>query len=419
MPRSATVSRMHAADRTQSTTSVASGKLSAMLRFIALMLTLVCSPCLASIHQMEVAPRPQDKFKSAKFSIYVPDGVQVIRAIIVHQHGCGRNGFDVPYDLQWQALARKHDAALMGSHFVQDQKCTDWHEPGNGSNDAFLAAIADFAKQSSHPELQQAPWALWGHSGGAHWVMAMAKRHPTRVIAIYARSGGQDWSKEMLGIPVIVQFGAREKDGRFAGMYKKAGEIFELGRKEGALWALAIDPKSEHDTRNSRQIAIPFFDECLQLRLPAEPGKPLAALDASKGTVVDGSWLATESLGRKWKEFVETGAVADTTPPAAPRALVARPVQAGIELTWQADADLEGGIKAFRIYRDGKLIATVPDGADPKRKSFQWGNYGDEPEPATIEMKFLDAKAAAGAKYQVSTVNHFDLESPKCDAVGR
>ena len=184
---------------------------------------------------------------------------------------------------------------------------------------AFLAAIADFARQCKHPELEQAPWALWGHSGGAHWVMAMAKRHPSRMVAVLARSGGQDWSKEMLAIPVIIQFGAREKEGRFAGMYKKAGEIFELGR-DGALWAIAIDPKSEHDTRNSRQIAIPFFDECLKLRLPAEPGKPLVALEAAKGAVVDGSWLATETLGRKWKEFVRVRRCGRHHAPAGARA---------------------------------------------------------------------------------------------------
>ena len=72
--------------------------------------------------------------------------------------------------------------------------------------------------------------------------------------------------------------------------------------------------------------------------------------------------------------------MADTTPPPA-RALVAKQVDGGIELTWQADADLEGGIKAFRIYRDGKLIATVPDGADPKRRPSSGGTMAMSPSP--------------------------------------
>src|SRR4051794_17271437 len=89
---------------------------------------LLARPARAAVYEASVPPRPQDKFKSADFRLWVPDGVKVIRAVIVHQHGCGRNGITNATDAQWQALALKYDAALMGTHFTHTRDCTEWHD---------------------------------------------------------------------------------------------------------------------------------------------------------------------------------------------------------------------------------------------------------------------------------------------------
>ena len=49
--------------------------------------------------------------------------------------------------------------------------------------DGLLAALADFAEQSGRAELKDAPWLLWGHSGGSSWSAQMIVRHPGRVLA--------------------------------------------------------------------------------------------------------------------------------------------------------------------------------------------------------------------------------------------
>ena len=55
------------------------------------------------------------------YTLWIPDGVKMIRGIIVHQHGAGTTasieGSTAASDLHWQALAKKWDCALWGSSY--------------------------------------------------------------------------------------------------------------------------------------------------------------------------------------------------------------------------------------------------------------------------------------------------------------
>ena len=68
------------------------------------------------------------------YTIWIPSGVKTLRGVIVHQHGCGEgscsSGLSGAYDLHWQALARKHDCALLAPSYEQPQKadCQLWCE---------------------------------------------------------------------------------------------------------------------------------------------------------------------------------------------------------------------------------------------------------------------------------------------------
>jgi hypothetical protein len=113
--------------------------------------------------------------------LWIPDGVNTLRGVIVHQHGAGTTasieGSTAAHDLHWQALARKWDCALWGSsyHVLNEKIDTSpraselWFDPRNGSEKTFLKAIGEFAAKSGHPEIGKVPWALWGHSGGGIW----------------------------------------------------------------------------------------------------------------------------------------------------------------------------------------------------------------------------------------------------------
>jgi hypothetical protein len=55
------------------------------------------------------------------YTLWIPDGIQTVRAVIVHQHGASipaaQSGATSAYDLHWQALAKKWDCVLLGPSY--------------------------------------------------------------------------------------------------------------------------------------------------------------------------------------------------------------------------------------------------------------------------------------------------------------
>jgi hypothetical protein len=263
------------------------------------------------------------------------------------------------------------------------------------------------------------------------WAMHMMNRHPQRTIAVFARSQAvTTMDEKTLAIPAILNYGVREMTGRFEKVHLNSQEALTKYRPKGALWALAIDPKSEHDCRNSRHLAIPFFDAALTQRLadkklrPIDPSKAwlgnpesleIAPADKYTGDKTKAPWLIDERIARVWQEFVKTGEVVDKTPPAAPYGLNAARLGKDNIVTWLHDADLESGTRYFHVYRDGKKLATIGGEvtkANPKG-FYQFWNYGDEPEPRPAPLRYVDKKSKSSAVYEVSAENHSGLESPR------
>lgn len=400
-------------------------------------------PLAAKHYFVSIPPEGRAKYKEANFALWIPEGLDMLRAVIVHQHGCGEPaetaGATATFDLQWQALARKWDCALMGSNYRMDTGCNDWCFPENGSETAFLQALARFAEQSGHEELTRVPWALWGHSGGAEWVYRMFTHHPERVLVLVLRSGPpfmEMMYTESLATPMLYNIGVKEKgDERFGRIWQKATDLFEARRALGALDTWAPDPEASHDCRFGRLLVIPYIDACLAQRL-GPPGSALMApmdmarawfgnietFETGAAAQYDGepnkvTWLPNERIASMWKEFVKTGWVTDETPPPAPTDLEATVVDANcLTLRWQAQADLDSGIKTFRIYRNGDRT-TMYTGSAPDL--FQKPNYHDTLEEPLREMVCTDSDVIAGTTYtyEITTVNWCELESPRSGPV--
>lgn len=392
------------------------------------------------------------------FTVWIPPQVDTLRGVVVHQHGCGegscKSGQTGAYDLHWQALARKHACALLSPVYEQPEKanCQLWCDPRNGSDAAFQRALVDLGKQSQHPELATVPWALWGHSGGGHWVGGMALLHPERVAAAWLRSGVPMLTEAegkpkpysvpdaALGVPMMCNLGTKEgvtdKENRFAGVWPGVEPFFQALRSKNALIGVAVDPLSSHDCGNQRYLAIPWLDACLTARLPDQPGgslKPLSADDGWLGEFkVKGSqvnvtnpvssarfsgerdrsvWLPNEAMAVAWTQYITDTAVTDKTPPPAPKELRLT----GNVLTWTAEADLESGLAGFIIERDGAVIAKVPTEAKNPfgRPLFQNLSYSDTPTQPLAVMQFTDPAAEDGKlhRYRVIAVNTAGLQS--------
>jgi pimeloyl-ACP methyl ester carboxylesterase len=401
----------------------------------------------------EALTEPGELAFAVNYTIWIPKEVKSLRGVIVHQHGCGegscRSGLTGAYDLHWQALAKKHDCALLSPTYEQPEKaeCQLWCDPRNGSDIAFQKCLSDLGKQSAHPELPKVPWALWGHSGGGHWAGGMVLLHPERVAAAFLRSGvpllkpnaerpsikAHDLPDAALQVPVLCNLGTKEgvsvKDGPFAGVWPANEVFFAELRGKGGLIGVAIDPLSSHDCGNQRYFAIPWLDACLSARLPKLSGDPLqdmptdstylapatgseAVLAASfADDPMKAAWLPNKSVAQAWMEYVKDTRVSDATPPAGPTNLRVT----GNELIWEAEADLESGLAGFIIERDGQFLANVPEQSKNPfgRPVFQNLQYSDTPTLPLVPLRFTDTKTEPGKKhvYRVIAVNTVGLKS--------
>jgi pimeloyl-ACP methyl ester carboxylesterase len=393
---------------------------------------------------------------AVSYTVWIPPQAKALRGVIVHQHGCGegscKTGQTGAFDLHWQALAKKHDCALLSPTYEQPDKanCQLWCDPRNGSQHTFQKALIDLGAKSGHAELATIPWAIWGHSGGGTWAGGMLLLHPQRVVAAWLRSGvpnvmseeGKPTPFEITNaacqVPVMCNLGTKEgvtdKEGRFSGVWPKNETFFHKLRSQGGLVGVAIDPLSSHDCGNQRYLAIPWFNAVLSARLPSKSGDALKIItnndgwltplqsDNTKlrtpvsatefqGDVTTAIWLPNESLAQAWLQYSQDTKVADATPPPSPKNTQAN----GNVITWTAEADLESGLASFVIERNGKFLANIPaEGKNPfGRPIFQNLSYSDTPTQPLAEMRFTDTTAVMGESYEykIISVNTAGLKS--------
>jgi pimeloyl-ACP methyl ester carboxylesterase len=388
------------------------------------------------------------------YTLWIPEGVKTLRGVIVHQHGCGegscKSGLTGAYDLHWQALAAKHSCALLSPAYEQPEgaDCQMWCDPRNGSGAAFQQALKDLGAMSQHPELADVPWALWGHSGGGHWCGGLTLLYPDRVAAAWLRSGvpllkanekstaikAHALTDKALQVPIMCNLGTKEgvtdTAGRFAGVWPANQTFFNTIRSQGGLIAVAIDPLTSHECGNQRYLAIPWLDACLAARLSTDGSAMLrsivsdtawysepsgtSAVPAEKlaGDKLTASWHLNEHVAKLWEQYVTDTKVVDTTPP--PK--VTNVTVDGKKIQWKAEGDLESGIAAFEIYRDGELIATVgSNGKNPfGRAVYQGLQYSDTPQQPLQEMSYTDDKLeepVPADRYKIISVNTAGLKS--------
>jgi hypothetical protein len=146
----------------------------------------------------------------------------------------------------------------------------------------------------------------------------------------------------------------------------------------------------------------------------ATSGTP-AAVDAGK--VEEAVWLPNPAVAKAWKEYVATGETEDETPPPDPTNV--KISEDGV-ITWSATADLESGIGAFIIRRNGTEVARIPSKPIGRfgRPIFQAMSYHDTPEEPLPAMRYVVGKDATGEEstYSVQVVNANGLKSATVDA---
>ena len=398
-----------------------------------------------------IVPKQGTMDSNATYYCWIPDSVGTVRCIIVHQHGCSREERDpykMPEDVQWKTLAKKWHAAFIAPKLVTGSDCGNWNDPANGSGNTFLAALDTLARRTGHPEIATVPWALWGHSGGSMWSTSMLGKYPDRIAVVVAQACGRDVSNVDAALKVPVLHHNGESDLCYNDSY------FANGRKRGALWAHAINPfvtwvynpsndpltMMGHAPKDLRMIAIDWIDICLSMRLPEQAGssqlrdmdttnawlgdtatRAIASAATYTGNKLIACWFPNEYFAIKWQEYMATSSIKDSTPPPAPYNVTGSFSGRHITLNWDADADLETGIKTFIIYRNGAVYDTLqypnmPLSHFTLEKGFQRWNDGDEPIPSPApDMTYSDSFVSDTGTYvyQVACVNWLGGTGPK------
>lgn len=377
---------------------------------------------------------------SSIYTLFIPDGLDTVRGVFVHQHGCGMEGrgVSIAYDVQYQAFAKKWGLAIVGPDLYYQSGCYEWRDPRSGSGPSLLTALAQIGRVAHHGELDEVPWLLWGHSGGGHWVLGMMRDYPERILAAFCYSPAFDpqweYPPEALKIPVMIRHaGANDINSSDVKCWETAVNTFHRLRAAGGLVSMAYTPYQNHNYSFVRYMAIPFYESVLAKRLPVDSPSYSSMRNMMKETgwlgdtlslntykyrehhqtSMDLSWLPDSLTAAKWKEYVITGTVIDRTPPPAPYGLLSRRLHSvAVEIRWQADADVESGIKHFNIYNGNQLIARFPEHGVYQR----FDTNGDDAIPMSDlpELKAVVVLPQGMAnELSISTVNHFNLESIK------
>jgi pimeloyl-ACP methyl ester carboxylesterase len=387
------------------------------------------------------------KFSHATYSVFIPDGIKKIRGIFVHQHGCTMEGKGIAsaYDLQYQAFARKWHLAIVGPDLYPQANhgCDDWRNPEDGSGPALLIGLDSIAWLSKHPELKTAPWLLWGHSGGGYWTLAMLNAYPDRIVAAVCYSPAFDphfdYPPAVAKIPVMIRHaGASDFNDPGVSCWETALHTFSILRTMQGKVSIAYTPHQTHNLSYIRYMAIPFFESVLAQRLPPHGSTILTDMDETRAwlsdTVATGtahafkastisdknqsmSWLPDSVCAIKFLEYVTTGTVRDVTVPLAPENLsLVKVNNLEWELTWNAEADIESGIRFFNIYKNNQFLMRYPPTTD-----FQtFDTNGDNAipvKPPDMTYRFSGIKIKKGDTIAITTINWFNLESSKATLI--
>jgi acetyl esterase/lipase len=337
---------------------------------------------------------------------------------------------------EYQELAAKHDLVLI--QFV-------------GPPTAYQKVLTQVAKDAKHPEIEHANYICWGHSAGGVGVAKAADKLPERMIAgCIIRSPNEkdepklEISKGMPKVPLILTPALR--DGFVPVSAPTA--LFERGRKEDAVWTLAIEPGGTHAPEGATNIVVAWLDAVIKMRLPADgdyakgPVKlneidvtkgwlgdvktfDVGAFDTFKGEKVKAAWLPNETVAKQWKTYVSAAAKPGAGPkgpqpqPGGPKAQSGGP--GGLDVG-KLHADLEYATVGKKSLKLDLYLPEQSDGPVPLIIHVHGGGWsvGNKKAIPTNGGEFVKkGYAVASIQYRLSGEAIFPAAIQDCKAAVR
>ena len=270
---------------------------------------------------------------SARFQLWLPDGVPRVRGLVVMLSGiCGdwRNQAVWPYQQQAAASLGFGIVGVEAFGSENNPNCL-WGDPDSDeAADILQRTLEAAAAVSGHQELQNAPVGLIGFSMGAVNNVILAASAPSRIIS--HSSGGLggppfDMSEATRRVPGVFILGSFDPNAGytyegFANYRQQDAQVAYVVNWGGAH---SMDHRSDPLNEGKRFVGEPWemawywLAEAVRLRYPIDqypstvPGEPLVLneLDTSKGWLGEAAVFSRPNTPVESSPFPEIGDTAD------------------------------------------------------------------------------------------------------------
>jgi len=381
-----------------------------------------------------VKEKGEGKLQDVKFELWIPEGVEVIKGIIVLSgHGSGQsvlvNGVQ---SAMLKAVARElHLATFM---FLGDPM-----QRGFWPKSLLYERLKAFADKSSHPELQHAPLFLYGHSNGTGFSAVFPSTEGPRVWAWVSMRPGitfQVYQPGAAQVPGLVIFGEDDPFLKRPSREENLAVVPLMRKNHGALWNFAVEPKTGHGPGdNTWPFVFSFLRHTFNARVPAEadprqgPVKlnvltpesghlgqnwdvnqggyqtlPTGRHSDFKGDKPTASWLVNAAYAADWQAFqrdgkIDSKAAVQKTPEERAKPALAPPAP--------APAPARKATIAEQRIEAAKLGVRIPSSMDATEQQIIWfcpENAGAEASSRPVPLLVFLHSWSGGFEQGVSLI---------------
>jgi hypothetical protein len=236
----------------------------------------------------------------------VPEGLAVVRGILVVGPWSGGDSRELYREVWYGEFMHLHDFAFLGAQSFSSH---------TENFKVMRNALKQFAEDSKHPELVNAPYVTTGFSAGGGFASRLLVEDPDKVIAsviVGSRLNltGIKPTAAHLGTPACIINGEHEHDkGEGDGMAAVVEPVLAEHRPKGALWAWMAVTGIGHERDGQEVLAMPMLDAAVRLRYPADgevrngPVK-LKSIDPESGWIADNTtWKSSLTVIAPAKDF--------------------------------------------------------------------------------------------------------------------
>lgn len=327
-----------------------------------------------------------------KYRLAIPKGVTTVKGILVVSNCAGGDSRDwYKNGTAYESFINLHEFAFVGGTI----DCSHFE-----AYDAFVKALASWAKESGHPELVNVPYVTTGLSAGGGFASTLVTKCPEKTIAaviVCARLNLTVFElkkydpKNPVPVPdAVIRTPVLNITGETENSASVIKPPLETHRPAGALYGWAESPGFGHEYNGQEVLAMPYLETALKLRysttgdvrkgplklkdLDPENGwiadnttwkKGLTAITPAKqfkGEVKQSSWLMNEDLAFIYRAYATYDRPLKITSP-APQGDIYTPTHAAdSSVTIQVDASKVPGWKKLEFYDGAKLLGTVTSG---------------------------------------------------------